>query len=138
MAQEIPMKVAAANTLSRRERQIMDVLFEHRTATAAEIRERIPTPPSYSAVRALLRTLEEKGHIDHVQDGPRYLYRPLVARETARAGAVERLVRTFFDGSVTAAVAGLIDRRELPLSDAELDELEGMIRQARTRREDEQ
>ena len=123
--------------LSRRERQIMDVLFERRSATAAEIRERIADPPSYSAVRALLRTLEEKGHIDHVQDGPRYVYRPVVARETARAGAVERLLRTFFDGSVTAAVAGLLDRREAPLSEAELDELERMVREARSRREGE-
>ena len=122
--------------LSRRERQIMDVLFERRSATAAEIRERIADPPSYSAVRALLRTLEEKGHVDHVQDGPRYVYRPLVARETARAGAVERLLRTFFDGSVTAAVAGLLDRREAPLSDEELDELERMVRAARAQRED--
>jgi predicted transcriptional regulator len=121
--------------LSRRERQIMDVLFERRSATAAEIRERIANPPGYSAVRALLRTLEEKGHVDHVQEGPRYVYRPLVARETARAGAVERLLRTFFDGSVPAAVAGLLDRREAPLSEAELDELERMVREARTRRE---
>lgn len=122
-------------SLSRRERQIMDVLFERREATVAEIRERIADPPGYSAVRALIRTLEDKGHVDHVQDGPRYVYRPLLERETARAGAVERLLRTFFDGSVTAAVAGLLDRREAPLSDAELDELERLVRDARAERE---
>ena len=120
--------------LSRRERQIMDVLFERREATAAEIREAIAEPPSYSAVRALLRTLEEKGHVGHVQDGPRYVYRPLLERDAARAGAVERLLRTFFDGSVTAAVAGLIDRGDAQLSDAELDELEALVRSARAQR----
>lgn len=124
-------KTANVSALSRRERQIMDVLFERREATAAEFRARIPDPPSYSAVPALVRTLEEKGHVDHVQDGPRYIYRPLQARETARAGAVERLLRTFFDGSVTAAVAGLLDRDDAPLSDDELDELERLVRAAR-------
>lgn len=128
-------KTANVSALSRRERQIMDVLFERREATAAEIRARIPDPPSYSAVRALVRTLEEKGHVDHVQDGPRYVYRPLQARETARAGAVERLLRTFFDGSVTAAVAGLLDRGDAPLSDDELDELERLVRAARAQGE---
>ncbi|MCH2098209.1 MAG: BlaI/MecI/CopY family transcriptional regulator [Pseudomonadales bacterium] len=128
-------KTANVSALSRRERQIMDVLFERREATAAEIRARIPDPPSYSAVRALVRTLEEKGYVDHVQDGPRYVYRPLQARETARAGAVERLLRTFFDGSVTAAVAGLLDRGDAPLSDDELDELERLVRAARAQGE---
>lgn len=128
-------KSSKLSALSRRERQIMDVLFERREATVAEIRERIPEPPSYSAVRALVRTLEEKGHVDHFQNGPRYVYRPLQARATARAGAVERLLRTFFDGSVTAAVAGLLDRGEAPLSEAELDELERLVRVARAQRE---
>ena len=128
-------KTANVSALSRRERQIMDVLFERREATAAEIRARIPDPPSYSAVRALVRTLEEKGYVDHVQDGPRYVYRPLQARETARAGAVERLLRTFFDGSVTAAVAGLLYRGDAPLSDDELDELERLVRAARAQGE---
>ena len=82
-----------------------------------------------------MRTLEEKGYVDHVQDGPRYVYRPLQARETARAGAVERLLRTFFDGSVTAAVAGLLDRGDAPLSDDELDELERLVRAARAQGE---
>ena len=129
-----PKAPRSVPVLSRRERQIMDVLFERREATAAEIREAIAEPPSYSAVRALLRTLEEKGHVGHVQDGPRYVYRPLLERDAARAGAVERLLRTFFDGSVTAAVAGLIDRRDARLSDAELDELEALVRSARAQR----
>jgi predicted transcriptional regulator len=113
----------------------MDLLFEHGRATAAELHERLPDPPSYSAVRALLRTLGEKGHVLHEQDGPRYVYRPAVPRATAREGAVRRLLRTFFDDSVPAAVAGLLGERGQELSDAELDELEAMIRAARARRE---
>ncbi|MEE4382241.1 MAG: BlaI/MecI/CopY family transcriptional regulator [Pseudomonadales bacterium] len=125
----------APGQLSRRERQVMDLLFEHGRATAAELHERLPDPPSYSAVRALLRTLGEKGHVLHEQDGPRYVYRPAVPRATAREGAVRRLLRTFFDDSVPAAVAGLLGERGQELSDAELDELEAMIRAARARRE---
>src|SRR4028119_1911435 len=95
--------------LSRRERQIMDVLFQLGEATAAEVQERLPDPPSYSAVRAMLRILEEKGHVTHHEDGPRYVFAPPVARDTERRSAVRHLLRTFFDGSVVEAMTALLD-----------------------------
>ena len=105
--------------LSRRERQIMDVLFALGEATVNQILQRIPNPPSYSAVRATLRTLVEKGHAEHLQDGPRYLYRPVVARESARSLALGHLVQTFFNGSAEAAAAALLgmSRRKLTADD---------------------
>ena len=117
--------------LSRRERQIMEVVYRFGRATAAEIREHLPDPPSYSAVRALLRILEEKGHLTHQQDGVRHVFRPTVERENMRESAMKHLLRTFFGGSKTAAMAALLDASEEPASDAELDALEQMIRQAR-------
>src|SRR3954468_13494467 len=95
--------------LSRRERQIMDVIYRRGRATAAEVLEDIPDPPSYSAVRAMLRLLEEKGHVRHEQDGPRYIFLPTVNRDRARKTALKHVVRTFFDGSATDAVAALLD-----------------------------
>ena len=119
--------------LSRRERQIMDVLFQHGKATAAEVREGMPDAPSYSVVRAQLRILEDKGHITHKQDGPRYLYQPTVAKARATRSALNHMVDTFFDGSAGQAVAALLDDSASGLSDEELDRLEGLIRQARSR-----
>jgi predicted transcriptional regulator len=116
--------------LSRRERQIMDVIYRRGRATAAEVLEDLPDPPSYSAVRALLRLLEEKGHVEHEQDGPRYVYAPTVARDRARRSALKHVVRTFFDGSASEAMAALLDG-ETRLDDAELDRLSAMIEQAR-------
>ena len=117
--------------LSRRERQIMDVLFQMEEATAAEVQERLPEAPSYSAVRAMLRILEDKGHIDHYEDGPRYVYRPVVARDTAQKSAVSHLLRTFFDGSVEAAMTALLDATDRKLSRAEVDRLSSLIEQRR-------
>jgi len=117
--------------LSRRERQIMDVLFRLGRASAADVQTEIPDPPSYSAVRALLRILEEKGAIRHEQDGPRYVYRPTVARESARRSAVRHLIQTFFDGSTEQAVATLLDESATTLSDAELERLSQLIERAR-------
>jgi predicted transcriptional regulator len=117
--------------LSRRERQIMDVLHAKEAATVAEIRAALPDPPSYSAVRALVRILEEKGHVKHRQDGPRYVYLARVSRETASRSALKRLVATFFQGSVKQTVAALLESADTKLSDAELDELRQMIKQAR-------
>jgi len=116
--------------LSRRERQIMDVIYRRGRATAAEVLEDIPDPPSYSAVRAMLRLLEEKGHVRHEQDGPRYVFLPIVNRDRARKSALTHVVRTFFDGSATEAVAALLNDGG-KLSDAELDRLSAMIEQAR-------
>ena len=117
--------------LSRREREIMDVIYRRGQATAAEVLESLPNPPSYSAVRALLRTLEEKGHLRHEQQGPRYVFLPTVPRERARPSALNQLVHTFFDGSTEQAVTALLDQSSRKLSDAELDRLARIIDQAR-------
>src|SRR5688500_12062634 len=117
------------NGLSRRERQIMDVLYQLGEATAADVQERMPEAPSYSAVRAQLRILEEKGHVTHTEDGPRYVYRPVVARDTAQKSAVSHLLRTFFGGSVEAAMAALLDANDRKLSGAEVERLAALIEQ---------
>lgn len=115
--------------LSRRERQIMDVVYQRGRVTAAEVLDALPDPPSYSAVRALLRVLEEKGHLRHRRDGARYVFLPTVPRETARRSALARVVQTFFGGSTQATVAALIDQSSL--SDADLDRLRDLIDRAR-------
>ena len=119
--------------LSRRERQIMDIAYRVGTATAAEILQQLSEPPSYSAVRALLRILVDKGHLKFQQEGPRYVYSPTVSRRKARAGALEHLVRTFFDGSAAQAVTALLDSSQGRLSRVELDELAALIQAARER-----
>ncbi|HWZ58402.1 MAG TPA: BlaI/MecI/CopY family transcriptional regulator [Gemmatimonadaceae bacterium] len=124
------MADALANRLSRRERQIMDVLFRHGEGTVADVVAEMPDPPSYSAVRAMLRTLEDKGHVRHHEDGPRYVYRPTVARETARRSAIAHVVATFFDGSTEQAVAALLDGSERALTRDERARLTALIRQA--------
>ncbi|MDE3156628.1 MAG: BlaI/MecI/CopY family transcriptional regulator [Acidobacteriota bacterium] len=115
--------------LSRRERQVMDIVYEHGRATAAEIAVALPDPPSYSAVRTLLRILETKGHLRHETDGLRYVYSPTVPRDQASRSALRNLVRTFFDGSATQAVAALLDQAKL--SEEELERLAGLIDEAR-------
>jgi predicted transcriptional regulator len=115
--------------LSRRERQIMDVIYARGQATAAEVTSALPDPPSYSAVRALLRILEQKGHLRHQEDGPRYVFLPTVPRERARKSALRNLVRTFFDGSPVQAAAALIDQAEL--SDDDVARLSELIERAR-------
>ena len=117
--------------LSRRERQIIDILYAQGRATAAEVQTQLPDPPSYSAVRAMLRILEEKGHVRHEQDGPRYVYRPTVARESAKRSAMRHMLQTFFDGSAEQAISALLDGSSAKLSEAELDRLAHMIDQAR-------
>jgi BlaI family transcriptional regulator, penicillinase repressor len=121
--------------LSRRERQIMDILFALGRANGAEIQERLPDRVSYSGVRTLLRVLERKGHIRHVEEALRYVYLPVVARETAKQSAMERLAATFFDGSMKAAAAAFLDPAKAKLSAADLLELEQLIRAARKERE---
>lgn len=118
-------------TLSRRERQIMDILYELQEATAQQVLELLPSPPGYSAVRALLRVLEHKGHVGHRQDGPRYVFAPLVARDKARRNALRHLVKTFFDDSAEDAVAALLDLKEENLTAEEYARLEELIRKAR-------
>ena len=115
--------------LSRRERQILDILYARGSATAAEVKDSLPDPPSYSAVRALLRILEEKGHARHETEGTRYVYLPSVPRESARTSALSRIVQTFFDGSAAQAAAALVDSGSL--SDDDLTRLSEMIERAR-------
>ena len=117
--------------LSRRERQIMDVLHQCGHATAAEVQAALPKAPSYSAVRALLRILEAKGHVRHSTAGARYVYQPRVSRESARRSALKRLVATFFAGSVSQTVAALLQSADTQLSESELQKLEQLIEQAR-------
>lgn len=126
-----PRDAPPPSELSRRERQIMDIIYRHGHATAAEVRDELPEPPSYSAVRALLRVLEEKGHVRHEREGPRYVYRPTLPAQEARASALRRLVATFFDDSPERAVAALLDMSGDDLSKAELDHLAGLIERAR-------
>ena len=117
--------------LSRRERQIMEVVYEHGRVTAAEVREQMPDPPSYSAVRAMLRILEDKGHLTHEQDGPRYVFLPTVPRAEASETALRRLVRTFFGGSPEGAMAALLDLEGDRLDEEALDRIAERIDEAR-------
>lgn len=116
--------------LSRRERQIMDALYTLGEATVGEVMDRMPDPPSYSAVRATLRVLEEKGHARHKQDGPRYLYLPTVSRDKAQSTALKHLVGTFFGGSVEQAVMALLSLPETKMTDEQLERLADQVRQA--------
>jgi BlaI family penicillinase repressor len=118
-------------SLSRRERQIMDVVYRLGRATAAEVQEALPDAPGYSAVRALLRILEDKGHIRHEQDGPRYVFLPTLSRDKARRSALRQLVQTFFEGSTAQAVAALLGEPRSDLSEEDLDRLSRLIDQAR-------
>lgn len=120
----------ASQGLSRRERQIMNVLYQQSRATVAEVMEGMPDPPSYSAVRATLRILEEKGHVVHEEDGPRYVYRPTVAPEEAQEAALQHVVRTFFGGSPEQAAVALLGMAEAELTDADIQRLTRMIREA--------
>ena len=120
----------AQKNLSRRERQIMDVIYELKEATATQVLERLPSPPSYSAVRALLRVLEQKGHLTHRQDGPRYVFAPTLPRERARLSALRHLLKTFFDNSAGDAVAALLDISEDNLSSEDLRRLAELIKKA--------
>ncbi len=125
------MKKPSPATFTRREREIMDILYRRGRATAAEVLEDLPDPPSYSAVRALLRILEDEGHIKHVQDGPRYVYLPAVARNDARKSALSHVVTTFFDGSVEQVVATLVESSRSKLSTEELERLAQLIEKAK-------
>ena len=117
--------------LSRRERQIMDVLHARSQATAAEVRAALPSPPGYSAVRALLSILEEKGHVRHRREGARYVYVPRTSPEIARRSALKRVVTTFFQGSVSQAMAALLDTADTELSNTELTRLQQLIKKAK-------
>ncbi len=117
--------------LSRRERQIMSIVYQLGRATAAEVLGELDDPPSYSAVRSHLRILEEKGHLRHEQEGPRYVFLPTLPRDRARLGALRQVLQTFFDGSASQAVAALLDSRDRPVTTQELDQLARVVEQAR-------
>jgi predicted transcriptional regulator len=118
-------------SLSRREREMMDVVYGLESATASDVRERMPAPPSYSAVRATLRILEQKGLLRHEDDNRRYVYKPTLALSKAREGAIEHLLETFFQGSAAGAVMTLLEKQGNELSSEELDRLEALIDRAR-------
>lgn len=117
--------------LSRREREMMNIIFARGRATASEVLDSMADAPSYSAVRATLRVLEQKGHLKHQHDGTRYVYAPTQNREKVRLSALDSLLATFFDGSAANVVATLIERQKHSITDEELDEISTLIEQAR-------
>lgn len=119
--------------LSRRERQIMDVVYRLKHATVQEAIDGLDDPPGYSSIRATMRLLEEKGHLKHISDGPRYIYLPTRTRDTARKSALRHLMDTFFDDSIESTVATLLDVKSKDLTDEELDRIQELIQQARNR-----
>jgi predicted transcriptional regulator len=125
------MRKDGHRNLSRRERQIMDILYQRGRASASEIQQAMVDPPTYSAVRAKLRVLEEKGHIRHEEEALRYVYLPTVARDSARRSALRHMLSTFFENSVEQAVAALVDLSAANLSHEELDRISSLIDDAR-------
>jgi BlaI family transcriptional regulator, penicillinase repressor len=117
--------------LGRRERQIMDVLFRSGRATAADVRKALEDPPSYSAVRGMLRLLEDKGYLTHEWEGPRYVYRPTSSRAQLQRSAARHMLDTFFNSSMESAVAAMLGASSRPPTDEELDRLAALIEQAR-------
>lgn len=124
------MQSPPPGSLSRRERQVMDALFQLGEAPVAGVLEEMPEEVSYSAVRSVLRVLEEKGHVEHRRDGPRYVYSPTLPEETARREALEHLIDTFFDGSSEAAAVALLRMADLETEDDLVEELHERIRRA--------
>jgi len=125
------MRKDGHRNLSRRERQMMDILYQKGRATAAEIHEALPDRPTYSAVRAKLRVLEEKGHVRHEEESLRYVYLPVVARDSARRSALRHMVSTFFGGSVEETVAALLDLSVSQLSEQDLQRISELVEQAK-------
>jgi BlaI family transcriptional regulator, penicillinase repressor len=119
------------NALSRRERQVMDILYRRGEATVAEVMTDLPDPPTYSAVRSILRILMEKDMITHREDGPRYVYLPAVNTDRARDDALKHVIRTFFDGSAEQAVAAVLRMSDADLSAIEVEQLREKIKKAR-------
>jgi len=123
--------VSTAGSLSRRERQIMDILYQRGKGSASEVRQAMEAAPGYSAVRAMLRVLEEKGHVKHQAEGLKYVYVPVVARDKAKRSAVKHVMETFFNGSAEQIVAALLDVSSTRLTREELDRMSEMIEQAK-------
>ena len=126
-----PESASNPPALSRRERQVMDILYRRGEATVAEVMADLPDPPTYSAVRSILRILMEKNIITHREDGPRYVYLPAVNTDSARDDALKHVIRTFFDGSAEQAVAAVLRMSDAKLTDSEIDQLRDKIKKAR-------
>jgi predicted transcriptional regulator len=126
-------KTSQPDTLGRRERQIMDVVHRLGSASVADVRAALPDPPTYSAVRGMLKLLEDKGHLTHQADGLRYVYTARVSRTAARKVALRHIVRTFFGGSASEAAASLLEMSDTPLSRADADRLAAIIRDSQTK-----
>ena len=125
------MAQSSLSALSRRERQIMEIVYRLGSASVADVLAALPDPPSYSAVRGMLRLLEDKGHVKHREDGRRFIYLPTVPRDRARRSALRSLLQTFFGGSTTAAMASLLELDKENISDEDLARLSRLIAQAR-------
>ena len=128
------MTTPVHSALTRRERQIMDILYRRGRATAGDVMEDLSGDPNYSTVRTQLRVLEEKGHVTHEEEGLRYVYAPAVPRSSARKSALRHLVDTFFDGSAEGAVAALLGGEGAKLSDAELERIANMVKKSRSKK----
>ena len=123
--------MSAMRNLSRRERQIMDILYQRGKASATEVREAMEDPPGYSAVRAMMGVLERKGHVKHQEEGLKYVYVPTVARDKAKRSVVQHMLETFFNGSAEQAMAALLDVSASKLTGPELERMSDMIEKAR-------
>ena len=129
------MRTSELNGLSRRERQIMDIVYREERVSAADVLAEMPDPPTYSAVRALLRILEMKGHLRHEKDGVRYVYQAVQRRESAAHRAIQHVLSTFFGGSVERVVAALLSDKDAEFGDDELARLEAMIARAKAEKQ---
>ena len=127
-------KSRTLDELGRRERQIMEIIHKRGRASAADVHGDLPDPPTYTAVRGMLRILEDKGYLRHTQEGPRYVYSPTADPRRVSHSALKHLVRTFFDGSASSAVAAMVGIYEKDLDDEEIEKLEQMLRRARGKR----
>lgn len=124
-------KPAHPSALGRREREIMDVVYRLGSASVSDVRDALADPPTYSAVRGMLRLLEDKGYLTHRSEGIRYLYSPTVSQRSARRVALQHLVRTFFAGSASDAAASLLEMSDAPLTDEQVARLTALIREAK-------
>jgi BlaI family penicillinase repressor len=125
------MKNKLITHLSRRERQIMDIIYQKSEATVAEVRESLPNPPTYSSVRALLAVLENKGYLKHKEEGRRYIYYPTIALEWVKRSALKHLLETFFEDSTEGVIAALLDIRGVELSEEELERITRLVEEAK-------
>lgn len=136
MTKKTPSRRSTLPQLSRREREIMDSLYRHGKATAAEVRASVPNAPGYSAVRKTLNILEQKGHVTHELDGLRYVFAPTLKRDTAKRSALRHMVNTFFDGSASEVIAALFELSARGLDKGDLKRLRGLIEKAEKEEEE--